>query len=255
METEKDVLWIQTNYGLDRFDSHQQTIQSFKEFKDINKMTKSAAGDVYIIKDDGNIYYFNRRDNEFRKLDVGTVVFENVLQIVADSSDILWIFSSDGSNQSYAIEKEKDEIKLSPHNHFNHPEKLLWASAENNLLYFIDSTYAFYEYDLNSQKKYYIVDLESEIHQRGEVSSIIKKQNDYYIGFKSSGLIQLKYQPDQKIKYIIQPTDIRTGIFCLLKDKFQDIIWIGTDGQGLYMYFADTFSIKNTLLNTPAIIR
>lgn len=252
METEEDVLWIQTNYGLDRFDSHQQTIQSFKEFKDINKMTKSATGDVYIIKDDGNIYYFNRRDNEFRKLDVGTVVFENVLQIVADSSDILWIFSSDGSNQSYAIEKEKDEIKLSPHNHFNHPKKLLWASAENNLLYFIDSTYAFYEYDLNSQKKYYIVDLESEIHQRGEVSSIIKKQNDYYIGFKSSGLIQLKYQPDQKIKYIIQPTDIRTGIFCLLKDKFQDIIWIGTDGQGLYMYFADTFSIKNTLLNTPA---
>lgn len=33
METEKDVLWIQTNYGLDRFDSHQQTIQSFKSSK------------------------------------------------------------------------------------------------------------------------------------------------------------------------------------------------------------------------------
>ena len=40
METEEDVLWIQTNYGLDRFDSHQQTIQSFKEFKDINKMPR-----------------------------------------------------------------------------------------------------------------------------------------------------------------------------------------------------------------------
>ena len=56
---------------------------------------------------------------------------------------------------------------------------------------------------------------------------------------------------DQKIKYQIQSTEIHSGIFCLMKDKYQDIVWIGTDGQGVYMYFNDAFSITNTLLDTP----
>lgn len=56
---------------------------------------------------------------------------------------------------------------------------------------------------------------------------------------------------DQKIKYQIQSTEIHSGIFCLMKDKYQDIVWVGTDGQGVYMYFNDAFSITNTLLDTP----
>ncbi|WP_455585169.1 two-component regulator propeller domain-containing protein [Bacteroides sp.] len=251
METEQDVLWIQTNYGLDRFDTRLQTIQSFKEFKDINKMAKSRDNDIYLIKDDGYIYYFLQEEEAFHKLDTEKFPFDNVLQIMVDDSNVLWIFTSDGNSKSYQLKKNGKEVTLSIRNDFQHAEKLIWASVENGLLYFVDSTYAFYEYDLNNKKEYYIADLETEIRNRGEVSSVIKKQNDYYIGFKSSGLIRLKYQPDQKIKYITQSTDIQSGIFCLVKDKFQDIIWIGTDGQGVYMYFTNTFSIKNTLLNTP----
>lgn len=251
METEKDVLWVQTNYGLDCFDTHRQTIQSFTEFKDVNEMAKSTDNDVFIINDEGNAYYCCKGNNLFRKLDIDKFIFENIRLMTIDSSNILWILSSDGNNKSYAIEKHNDEVKLSARNYFNHPENILWASAEGDLFFFIDNTYALYEYDPHSRKKTFIADLETEIKRRGEISSVIKQHDDFYIGFKSSGLIQLKYLPDQKVKYITQPIDIQSGIFCLVKDKFQDIIWVGTDGQGLYMYFTDTFSIKNTVLNGP----
>lgn len=250
-EAEENVLWILTNYGIDRFDTRRQTIQSFKDFKDITKLAKSRDNDIYLMNDDGFIYSFRQGDSRFRKLDTERFHFENLLQITADESDVLWIFSSDGMNKSYQLDRGDKGITLSARDYFQHPEKLIWVSSENNLLYFVDSAYAFYEYDLNSKKKYYITDLETEIRKRGEISAVIKKQNDYYIGFKSSGMIRLKYQPDQKIKYVIEPTDIACGIFCLIKDKFQDIIWVGTDGQGIYMYFTNAFSIKNTLLNTP----
>ena len=252
IEAEENVLWIQTNYGLDRFDIRQQTVQSFTEFKDTNKMAKSRDNDIYLMKDDGYIYCFRQGDKQFHRLDTEKFIFDNILQIVVDESDVLWIFTSDGNNKSYQLKKEGENVTLSIKDYFQHPEKLIGVSFESNLLYFIDSSHAFYEYDLNSKKKYYITDVETEIQKRGEISSVIKKQNDYYIGFKSSGLIRLKYQPDQKIKYITQSTDIACGIFCLVKDKFQDIIWVGTDGQGVYMYFTDAFSIQNTLLNTPA---
>lgn len=85
---------------------------------------------------------------------------------------------------------------------------------------------------------------------RGKVSAIIKKGGKYYIGFQNKGLIILT--PSEKNATCqTKSLNIQSGIFCLLHDKHQDIIWIGTDGQGVYMYFADTFSFNNLLLDTP----
>lgn len=251
METEKDVLWIQTNYGLDRLDTKQQTCQSFAEFKDKNYMAKSDNNDLFIVKDDGYLYYYQQEKQTFQKLEVPRITFGHVLSVTIDANNILWVFTSDNDTRSYQINKTAQGVTLTPNNLFKHPEKLLWAFSEERLVYFIDGTYSLYEYDFNNQQQYFIADLKAEIESHGEVSSIIKQQNDYYIGFKSSGLIVLKYMSDQKIKYQIQPTDIHSGIFCLMKDKYQDIVWIGTDGQGVYMYFNDAFSVTNTLLDTP----
>lgn len=251
METEKDVLWIQTNYGLDRLDTKLQTSKSFTEFKDKNYMAKSRDNDLFIVKDDGYIYYYQPEKQLFQKLEVPQIAFGHVLSTIIDKNNILWVFTSNNDTRSYQIIKNKEEIALTPNNLFKHSEQLLWAFAEKDLIYFIDKTYSLYEYDFGNQQQYFIADLKAEVETRGEVSSIIKQQNDYYIGFKSSGLIVLKYMSDQKIKYQMQDTEIHSGIFCLMKDKYQDIVWIGTDGQGVYMYFNDTFSITNTLLDTP----
>ena len=251
METEKDVLWIQTNYGLDRLDTKLQTSKSFTEFKDKNYMAKSRDNDLFIVKDDGYIYYYQPEKQLFQKLEVPQIAFGHVLSTIIDKNNILWVFTSNNDTRSYQIIKNKEEIALTPNNLFKHSEQLLWAFAEEDLVYVIDKTYSLYEYDFGNQQQYFIADLKAEVETRGEVSSIIKQQNDYYIGFKSSGLIVLKYMSDQKIKYQMQDTEIHSGIFCLMKDKYQDIVWIGTDGQGVYMYFNDAFSITNTLLDTP----
>ena len=251
METEKDVLWIQTNYGLDRLDTKLQTSKSFTEFKDKNYMAKSRDNDLFIVKDDGYIYYYQPEKQLFQKLEVPQIAFGHVLSTIIDKNNILWVFTSNNDTRSYQIIKNKEEIALTPNNLFKHSEQLLWAFAEEDLVYFIDKTYSLYEYDFGNQQQYFIADLKAEVETRGEVSSIIKQQNDYYIGFKSSGLIVLKYMSDQKIKYQMQDTEIHSGIFCLMKDKYQDIVWLGTDGQGVYMYFNDAFSFTNTLLDTP----
>lgn len=251
METEKDILWIQTNYGLDRLDIKRQTCRSFPEFKDNRFMTKANDYELFTLKDDGYFYYYQSEKGTFQKLEVRQPGFEHVLSTAIDANNILWVFTSNNDTRSYQINKKKEGLTLTPVPLFKHPERLLWAFSEGQLVYFIDENYSLYEYDFNNRQEYFIADLTAEIEERGEVSSIIKQQNDYYIGFKSCGLIVLKYMSDQKIKYQIQSTEIHTGIFCLMRDKYQDIVWIGTDGQGVYMYFNNTFSITNTLLDTP----
>ena len=251
MEGEEQVLWIQTNYGLDRLDTKRQTSRNFPEFRDKSYMAQSSNNDLFIIKDDGYIYHYQQQTQTFQKQNLPPVAFEHILSTTVDQNNILWIFASGNHTCSYQIEKTEQGITLVPTPLFTHSEKLLWAFTEGEQAYFIDEFYSLYEYDFNNQRQYYVADLKAEIENRGEVSSIIRQRNDYYIGFKSSGLVVLKHIPDQKIKYQIQPTDIHSGIFCLVKDKFQDIVWVGTDGQGVYMYYEDVYSVTNTLLDTP----
>lgn len=251
VEAEDHVLWIRTNYGLDCLDTRQQTIRYFKDFKGINKMIKGPDNTIYIMKDDGHIYYFREKDTTFHRLEVSDISFEDVCQITVDNSNIFWVFFFNGESRSYVLQKEKNGIKTVEKVCFRHEEKLLYGFAEGDLFYFVDGTYALYEYDFRNQKKYYVADLEEQIRSRGEISSIVKQRNDYYIGFKINGLIQLKHLPDQKVQYEVQSINIQSGIFCMVKDRFQDILWIGTDGQGVYMCFGDTFSVNNYLLDTP----
>lgn len=252
IEAEDNVLWLHTNYGVDRLDTRHQTIRYFKEFKGINKMVKGPDNTVYILKDDGSIYYFREKDTAFHRMDVPDIWFEDVCRIQVDDANIFWIFYTNGRSLSYVLRKNEAGIKATPKNLFNHEESILWTFVEDDYLYFVDSTYSLYEFDFRNQRKYYVTNLEAEVRSRGEITSIVKKRNDFYIGFKINGLIQLKYLPDQKVQYIVQPVNIQSGIFCIVKDKFQDILWVGTDGQGVYMYFADTFSVDNYLLDSPA---
>lgn len=246
IEAEDNILWVQTNYGLDRLDTKKHTTESFKEFKDANKIAKSPDNDIYVIKEDNSIYYYQPGNKKFRKINVPGLCFENTLQLVVDSKNTLWVFTSGKQCYSFSIVRTDEEIKLVPQNHPKAPKQMRWCSVENDVLYYIDETYALYEYELLNKQEYYIYDLDTEVKQRGEVSSIIKQHNDYYIAFKSSGLISLTYQPTQKIKYTLNDIAIKSGIFCLVKDKFQDIIWIGADGQGVFMHFMDTYSITST---------
>lgn len=249
----EDVLWVQTNYGLDRLDIRRNSIQNFDDFMGRLLFCESPSGMFYVLKDDGYLYYFNAAAQVFQKLDVPEIDFSKALALSVDSNNILWIFGKGHSTQSFQItETNEKDISINSIELFNHSSRLLWAFVEEDAVYFVDEAYDLYEYDFNNHKAYFIATLGQEIEARGEISSLVKKDNDFYLGFKNSGLVRLQYLPNQKNKYRTVVTNIHCGIFCMMKDKFQDIIWIGTDGQGVYMYLNDISFINNTLLDTPA---
>ena len=250
IEAEEGILWVQTNYGLDRFDKRNRDIQSFREFKSKNFFAVSENEDIYIINEDNYICYYNQDTRKIEKTPIADLHYYNILDVVIDRNNILWVFMIDRKVLSYQIERNGQEVTFHPQSIFEHEENLLFCSHEEDIVYFVDEDMGLYEYDLLSRKKYYIYDLDKELRTYGEIASIVKHHNDYYIGFKTSGLLRLKHTPEHKTTFAIEEIDIKSGIFCLVKDKFQDVIWVGTDGQGVFMYFIDAFSIKPTLFNS-----
>lgn len=252
IESEPGILWLQTNYGLDRLDTHRQSCQTFTEFKDNIFLARSNDNCMLVLKDDGHLYHYRQENRSFSLLETPPVEFNKVLAMTINRNNLLWIFADGNGTRCYRLNHTKESITLAPEKSFEHPGLRHAFIGEEETAYFIDETCALYEYNFGNRQRYYIADLKEEMEKRGEVSSIIKRDNDFYIGFKSSGLIILKYGTDQKIKYRTEYTEIQSGVFCLMKDKFQDIVWVATDGEGLYMLYNDMFAITNTLLNTPA---
>jgi len=246
LEADDNILWVQTNYGLDRFDSRKHTIRTYKEFKGKNKLFRGPVNDIYIVKEDDYLHCYDPVKEDFYRVYIGGLVFDEIQEMAVDKNNILWIFLRNGNHRSYKINRKNGRVSLIPQGHFRHEEAVLWCFYEDNIFYFIDADYGLYEYDTSTKNKYYIYDISPEILKYGEVSSIIKHHNDYFIGFKSSGLIRLQNTPELKERFSIHEIEIKSGIFSLMKDRYQDIVWVATDGQGVYMYYIDSYTIKTT---------
>lgn len=249
IETEEGIFWLQTNYGLNRLNIKKKQVDYFPYFNGQIMLRKDKDNTLFIMRDDNYLYYHNHETDSINKINIPNLVIKNTLNFIIDSNNTMWIFQTNGEIKTYSIIKSGQIIELSLLNTYQHNEKLLFCYYEDDIAYFIDNTYTLFEYNLMQEKKEYIYNLQGMISKRGEVSSIIKHQDDYYIGFKTNGLIILRNISDTKEKFILEEVDIQSGIFCLLKDKHQDIIWVGTDGQGVYLYFNDSYSIKSTVFN------
>lgn len=254
IDAEDGILWIHTNYGLNRFDKRKKQIKTYNQFKGRYLIQKDNKNNIFIIKEDNSIYYYNEKKEEFDRLPLKGLSYDKILNFVVIDNKIQ-IFTSDGTNPSYTIEDNNGSIHLLADKSFEHPEKLLYCFYERDYpdkIFFIDESYTLYEYNIKDKKKYYITNIKNEIAKNGEVSSIIKHHNDYFIGFKTNGLLRLINTPDRMENYQIEDVGIKTGIFCLVKDKHQDLVWVGTDGQGVYMYSNDSYSIRSMVFNTFA---
>jgi len=256
LEAEDGILWVYTNYGLNRLDKRTKQIDSFNQFKGRYLIQKDKNNTIFIIREDDYIYYYKHNTKTFEKILLKGLVSDRVLNFVITSDNRIQIFSNDGRNLTYTIVQDTDgNIQLVQNESFTHTENLLYCFYERNIediVYFVDDTYTLYEYDLASKNKFYIRNLENEVVKKGEISSIIKHHNDYFIGFKTNGVVRLKYASDKSDRYQSEDIGIKSGVFCLLKDKYQDLVWVGTDGQGVYMYSKDMYSIRSVVFNTFA---
>ncbi|MDR0698338.1 MAG: helix-turn-helix domain-containing protein [Tannerella sp.] len=244
-EGEDDIIWINTNHGLNCYNKNTKEIDSHNEFEGIYYGTKTSGNEVFVIKENHTIHYYERNRKKFIPIEHSGIVKDDIRKIFIDSSNTLWIITNKSIVYNIRISFDSDKPVLTQTDDFAHDCGLLFAFLENDKIYFIDKNYFLFEMDATSHKKNLILNLQKEVEERGVVSSIVKDNDDYLVAFQTNGVIRIKYTPENAIKYEVENIGIYCGVFCLHKDNEQDIIWIGTDGQGLYMYTRDQFSFRS----------
>lgn len=107
---------------------------------------------------------------------------------------------------------------------------------------FIDAENNLYLYDVAAKTKVYVRNVSDLMSRYGKIENITAFQEDVIIAFRLNGLVYLDFSKGYREEVI----DRSVRIFSMTKDRYNDIIWVGTDGQGVLMLTKNN-SIAKTL--------
>jgi signal transduction histidine kinase/DNA-binding response OmpR family regulator/ligand-binding sensor domain-containing protein len=240
-ETDNQYLWAITKSGLNKLSKRNNEIGNFwSNVKDDSYLEKDKNGNLFLLYKKGVISWYNRLKDEFIDLPINNeTVCENVNRFIIDSNDTIWMLHK-GILEKYTITfPTNDDPHIERQADFKHPYPIDCIFYSQEQIIFTDEKGQLFIID--SQGKKFIRNISHLTEENGSLSSGIFDDADILIGFKSNGLYRLHAQKDYEITQI----DINCGVFCLLKDEEQDIIWVGTDGQGVYALTQDEYSFRS----------
>lgn len=244
MQVNDSLLWLQTYHGLHKINLESSAIESFDMFNRISFLNKDCYGNIYLIQGNYCIYYKLKDQERFEQIFVPGLRANDIVAFFTDNAGKLWIFQKNGVALCFSIQiNRQGTIKLEPSAGYKHSAGIRYGiSDDSSVFYFVDDTYTLYEFDTSAQKLFLVCDLIKHIAGKDEISSLIKFHHDYFIGFKTKGLSLLR-KNDRG--YVLEEVNVPGGISCIYKDKYQDLVWIGTLGHGIYLYSNDMYSIQS----------
>ena len=251
IETDSIYLWISTKWGLNKLSQQSNVIEeSYNEFGENSYMAKDSHDNLYILSKPDVISLYSKIENKFIDLPVQKGIEHNTVSgMLIDAQDTIWI-NHQGVLERYTVSyASSTQPQIKRHSDFKHTHPIEYAFNHNNRIIFVDSAGKIYCITQHGVR--FIKDLHQLINESGEIGAIIFDNEDLLIGFKTNGLIRL----DASKNYEIEKIEINCGVFSLWKDEQQNIIWIGTDGQGIYAWTKDEYTLNNISLSQLPITK
>lgn len=256
----KNDLWISTSLGLNKFSLTSRSVtEAYKDYPMAMLITSDDLGNTWMIAKGNSISFYNNNDNnrprKFREIPIdhesinsGSIneqfIYHGKLHLITYDGRLLLISCND------FIDNRKPQIS----ERLIHDSEIYKCYVKNELLYFIDRENKIYQYNLNTAEKHFLRDISTNINKNdGYISQITVLDNNIFVALKNKGVIRFNFLDQQDIE-IINP---ETPVFCINPDRFQKIIWIGTDGQGVQQYgkslslFGQITNAKINLIKKP----
>ena len=248
VETDNKYLWISTKWGLNKLSQEKNiVVEYYHDFKEDALTAKDNYDNLYVLGRPGALSFYDKEKKTFIDLPINKdIACNNVTALFVDVNDTIWI-NHKGKLEKYTVSfEDKHEPRISRHEDYRHPVGIEFMSKSRERFLFVDSIGGLYS--INPRRTVFIRDISSIVKENGAMSSIIYDYTDILISFRTNGLVKLQSQNN----YAEERVDINCGVFSLWKDEEQDIIWIGTDGQGVYAWTKDDYTFRNiTLAQLP----
>lgn len=235
-------LWVQTYYGVAYIDVNSRAIRYYEDFAHIQGMTCGSDGVPYIIDRDGLLYYFNKKSMEFVPTDF-RLENEEYKRMHRYGNEQLYCFTS---KCVYVLNANVDDktsaVTLTQAGVIDSDIFFVSATPENNECYFLSKLSKDIKiFDMQTREIIPYSSLNNTRLAKEMIRAILPLNGGLYIGGSASGVYFTSADDG------LMTTPIRNGIFVLMKDKRQNIIWIGTEGQGVKNWHMSEYDFEEIL--------
>ena len=242
----KDAMWIQTNYGLDRMSKRDNHIEEFNDFRENHTFVSDNRDVTFSLGASNKLYYYIEGvSNTFEPLE-GLTVSSSNLRTFSWRGDTLRVFEGDGI-RGFLLSKRNDGhvsiVKQLPVQKFD-IEKCF--PDYDGKMWIVDRQGVIWLYDQTTGESSRYADLGKECDRRGIIFSIArhKGSNELFVGFQWNDVLRL-HCPCNGGEPEVTPLGINSGIVYIVPDSNQEVMWITTDGQGVYEYIDADVSIRS----------
>lgn len=248
LEQDNKYIWISTDYGVNKWDRTNLTFERFYLGTE-NKVPKQENSYIIDIAPDGTVYCFVRNE--------GLFYFDNkqnkFVSISLSFSDYIKTFKIDGEGYIFFLFQDGDllykDIKLlAKVKTVNDLEPIHHTGSIANI-FLLDKEIA-----ITSQNKIAVLDKSKKVSKSialnidKNISGIAKNKNLIYISFLEGGCVSYSLDSDQ-YSFISEISD-NTSLFTVYKGS-QDILWFGSDGQGIIQFYDYNFPFQTVFVDHP----
>lgn len=251
VEPQKGILWISTTYGVNRLNTFTNSVERFfvSEGKNASASTKSyklVLGPqnivlCYSLKNTLN--YFDIQRNEFIPLMVNALLSKKIIEIVSDNQGTVFLVTSDMElfRLQLRVKGGKPEIvscmrvqnQLSARNIYPKSGNEFWLiDNEMKYIYLLNST--------NGLLKI-VADI-TNLPSKAGIQTINEFNNEIMVGLATSGLFYFDILKQSWVQ--MQNTEYRGGVLSSFYDKDQQIMWVGTNNNGVISSYREQLSFK-----------
>ena len=222
----EDYLYIQTNYGTAKLDMITREVEFYDKvaFSDVIAVTRE--GNIFSISKNKTLRYLDTTTSQLTTFpDISFAEGEIIKRMTILDDGRLCIFTlkdtyyiSFGSEDSPTIRKIE-----------NTGVGCLFATARIDGYYRVISAQGnLLKMDGRDGSTQKVSEIQSSLLQSDQITGIIAHENGCLISFMQNGVMRHTYG-----KKKLEKTDIKCGVFSMIQDKFQPIVWVGTDCNGL----------------------
>ena len=219
-------LYLQTNYGTARLDRITRKVEFFDQEAFCTAIAVTDEGNLFSISNTKRLRYLDTSTSEQTTFpDITFGEEESIKHMTLLEDGRLCIFTH---KDTYLI-TFGDEPSPTIRKVENTGLGCLFATARydgHHLM--ISEDGKMYRVDGKDGKTELISEMASDLLRTDQITGIIADGTGCLIGFMQNGVLRHTYG-----KKKLERTDIRCGVFSMIPDRFQPIVWIGTDCNGL----------------------
>ena len=244
-----EYLWISTSMGLNRFSLRDRKVtESYMEYPECRLIVADSLENTLLVSRNNFISCYTARAGSFQDIYTEGITPDAVKALFTDEQGDFYILSSDGFLKKIVPDYSTLPLKLQIKESKIHDKEIRQAFYEEGILYYVDTENKLYQYGMKDKKEKYLSDLSVWMKKYGDISRIVSFQSKQYLAFRDGLLMDLN-DPEGAF-------DLNIGIFSMIKDNKQNILWIGTDGQGVRMFYDKSERFDGLLLeDLPFVMR